>query len=267
MTPQLPELETERVTTAHGAVFARVSRHAAPAYPLPLVLVHGFVVSSAYMVPAARWLARDFTVYAPDLPGFGESDDPAEVLDVAGLADALAAWMDAAGVPRAVLLGNSLGCQIVADLALRHPERAERLVLVGPTIDPAHRTRTEQVFRLMVDVFREKPSLWAVHLGDWPDAGLRRAWQTFEHMMADRIEEKLPRLRQPTLVVRGAHDPIVPEAWAERVAALLPDARLRVIPGAAHAVNYDAPLELARVVRGFLRAPAGAVDAVDAAAG
>ncbi|MDQ3880940.1 MAG: alpha/beta hydrolase, partial [Chloroflexota bacterium] len=63
---------------------------------------------------------------------------------------------------------------------------------------------------------------------------------------------KLPCVRVPTLVVRGGRDPIVPQAWAEEVARLLPRGRLVVIPGAAHAVNHDAPAALARVVLPFL---------------
>ena len=70
--------------------------------------------------------------------------------------------------------------------------------------------------------------------------------------MEDRIEEKLPHVRVPALVVRGSKDPIVPQRWAEEVARLLPMGRLVVVPGAPHTLVYDAPLELARVVRPFL---------------
>jgi 2-hydroxy-6-oxonona-2,4-dienedioate hydrolase len=252
--PALPELEAEHLDTPAGRMHTRVYRHPAPEAAAPVVLVHGFVVSSSYMVPAARWLARHYSVHAIDLPGFGESDDPPHTLDVPALADALAGWIDAAGVGPVVLLGNSLGCQVVVDCAVRYPDRVARVVLVGPTVDPAHRSKPEQVKRLLADALREKPSLWAVHLGDWPEAGVRRAWETFDFLMRDRIEDKLPHLGQPALVVRGGNDPIVPERWAEEATALLPDGRLRVIPGASHAVNYDAPLELTRVVRPFLNA-------------
>jgi 2-hydroxy-6-oxonona-2,4-dienedioate hydrolase len=258
MTPVLPELGSELVQTSVGRMHARVFRHPRPESSSPLVLVHGYVVSSSYMVPAARWLARHHSVFAIDLPGFGKSDDPEHTLGIAELADAVIAWMDAAGLERAVLLGNSLGCQVVADTALRYPQRADRLVLVGPTTDPRHRSRTQQIGRLVIDAFLEKLSLWFVHMADWPSAGVRRSLHTFEHLMNDRIEKKLPHIRTPTLVVRGARDPIVSERWVEQSVALLPDARLRVIPGAAHAVNYDAPLELARVVRAFLRETAPA---------
>ncbi len=97
-----------------------------PAGRAPVVLVHGLGVSSRYMRPLARHLATDFRVHAPDLPGFGRSDKPRRVLSIPELADRLAAWMEAAGPRRASLVGNSLGCEILVELALRHPERVER---------------------------------------------------------------------------------------------------------------------------------------------
>lgn len=88
---------------------------------------------------------------------------------------------------------------------------------------------------------------------DYLSAGLGRSLATFRYALEDPIEEKLPRVRVPTLVVRGDRDPIVPQRWAERAARLLPEGRLVVVPGAAHTMNYAAPSELARVVRKFVR--------------
>ena len=70
--------------------------------------------------------------------------------------------------------------------------------------------------------------------------------------MEDRVEEKLPHVQVPALVVRGSRDTIVPQRWAEEATRLLPMGRLAEIPGAPHTVVYDAPLDLARVVRPFL---------------
>ena len=220
-----------------------------------MVLVHGLVVSSRYMIPTAKRLARHCRVFAPDLPGFGRSERPPRVLDVAGLSDALSAWMGEVGLERAALVGNSFGCQIIADLAVRHPARVERAVLQGPTMDPLGRSVPRQVGRLLIDVPRETLSLLPIELLDYLSAGTRRAWRTFRYTLEDRIEEKLPHMRVPTLVVRGSRDPIVQQRWAEEVTRLLPMGRLVVIPGAAHAVNYGSPLELARVVLQFLSEP------------
>ena len=90
------------------------------------------------MVPLAKALAPSYRVLAPDLPGFGDSEKPPHVLDLAGLTDYLVAWTRACGLERAVFLGNSVGCQLVARLAVRHPDLVERVVLQGPTMDPEH---------------------------------------------------------------------------------------------------------------------------------
>lgn len=231
----------------------RVSTTPAPAGSPAVVLVHGLVVSSRYMIPTAEKLASYHEVYVPDLPGFGRSEKPPSVLDVAGLSDSLAAWMETAGLTSAVLVGNSVGCQVVAELALRHPGAVERAVLQGPTMDLEARTALRQAARLALDGTREPLSLLPIMLLDYVSAGLHRSVSTFRYALGDPIEEKLPRVRVPTLVVRGDRDPIVPQRWAERVARLLPKGRLVVVPGAAHTMNYAAPSELARVVREFVR--------------
>jgi pimeloyl-ACP methyl ester carboxylesterase len=145
---------------------------------------------------------------------------------------------------------NSLGCQIAVDLAVTAPELVEALVLVGPTVDPAARSLLRQALRLVATAAHERPALDALVVAEYashPLATLRAA----RAMLADRIEEKLPSVEAPVLVVRGEHDRIVPQAWAEEVARLA-RGRLEVLPG-GHALNFTSPDELARVVRSFLR--------------
>jgi 2-hydroxy-6-oxonona-2,4-dienedioate hydrolase len=217
-----------------------------------VVLVHGLVVSSRYMVPIAERLAPYYRVYAPDLPGFGKSAKPPRALDIPELADSLDAWMQAIGLESAVLIGNSIGCQVIAHLAVRHPERVERTVLQGPTMDPRGRTVLRQVGRFLTNSTREPLSLAPVMMLDYLAAGFGRAWRTFQYALWDRIEDNLPHLRVPTLVVRGSRDPIVPKRWAEEASRLLPDGRLVVVPNATHTVNFEAPSEFAHVIRAFL---------------
>ena len=102
----------------------------------PVVLVHGMVISGRYMVPTAEELAPLYPVYAVDLPGYGDSVKPRAIVDLPELADSLAAWMDAMKFPTAHLVANSFGCQVLAEFALRHARRVDRLVFQGPTVDP-----------------------------------------------------------------------------------------------------------------------------------
>lgn len=234
---------------------ARASAVPPPAGSPIVVLVHGLGVSSRYMIPTVRALAPDHLVFAVDLPGYGRTPGPRDALSIPELADALAAWMTAMRLERPVLLGNSMGCQILVDLASRHAGRAERLVLVGPTMDRRARTGRQQFGRLLVDSFREPPSQPFIVAFDYLMFGLRRFRQTFDAAVRDRIEDKLPRVRMPALVVRGARDPIVPERWAREVASLLPHGRFAQVAGAGHTVNYMAPAALARLLREFLANP------------
>ena len=230
---------------------ARVSEGRAAGGP-PVVLVHGLVVSGRYMVPLLDELARSHAVYAPDLPGFGRSEGPAHALDVVGLADALAAWMRASGLGGAALVGNSMGCQVITELVLRHPGLAGRVVLQGPTMDPCARSAPRQMWRLLLDTAREPPSLVAIEGLGLLRAGVRRSWRTLRHALDDPIEERLPRVRVPALVVHGSRDRISPRYWAEEVARLLPNGQLVILPGAAHAANYAAAAGVARAIRAFL---------------
>jgi 2-hydroxy-6-oxonona-2,4-dienedioate hydrolase len=238
-------------------IHARVSVDFSPTGSPPVVLVHGIGVASRFMVPITEVLAPYHRIFAPDLPGFGESAKPAHVLNVVELTDALADWTRAIGVGNAAFLGNSFGCQIVVDLAVRYPELVERAVLQGPTMDPQARTAWQQLGRLLRNSRREPLSHGFISAREYPRCGLLRLMKTFRYALEDRIEEKLPHVRVPALVVRGSKDPIVPQRWGEEAVRLLPDGRLAVIPGAPHTVVYDAPLELARVVRPFLSGDQG----------
>lgn len=204
------------------------------------------------MVPLAKLLAPHRRAYAPDLPGFGKSQHPPQILNIPELAAALASWMDFFAIERAVLLGNSVGCQIIADFALRFPARVDRAVFVGPTVDRVGRTLPEQARRLLVNVAREPLSSILTQARDYWACGLRRTLGTFRYALADPIEQKLPHMHMPTLIMRGSNDPIGPQRWCEELAGLLPDGRLLVIPGAPHAANYDAPAQLARATLAFL---------------
>ena len=217
------------------------------------VLVHGLGMSSRYMMPTAELLAMHGRVVVPDLPGFGRSGKPRHTLSIAELSDALAAWMEEMELGASVLIGNSLGAQVIADLAVRHPERLERAVLVGPTIDPEARGIFIQIFRLLLDILREPTGIFWIGLTDYFRAGFVRMLRTLRLALLDPIAEKLPLIRIPVLIIRGGRDPIVPQPWVEQAARLIPQGRWLTLPAAAHAVNFNAPDALVEEVLKFLR--------------
>jgi len=204
------------------------------------------------MLPTAVRLAPYYHVYLPDLPGFGKSAKPSHILTIPELADALADWMQVMGLPPAVLLGNSLGCQIIVNFALKYPERITHAVLVGPTMDPKARSIHRAALRLVLDMPSEPLPFLPVLVREYLAAGPRRTLRTLQYAFADRMEEHLPRVQTPALIVRGARDPIVRQEWTEEVHRLLPGSQLVVVRGAGHAVNFNSPDKLVRIVRSFL---------------
>ena len=232
-------------------IFSRQSSNDGATRRPPVILIHGLGTSSLYMVPTAKRLAEDFRVYALDLPGFGHSSKPPHALALPRLAELLASWMSRMRLERAPMVGNSFGCQLIAEFGLRYPDRLDRAVLQGPAIDRYARTALRQFARFSLDLPRERVFEYFINAHDYWRTGLHRGWETFQIALEDRIEDKLPRLAMPVLIVRGQHDPIVSQRWVEELRAKLPNGRL-VITRGAHTPNFSEPDRFAAIVRAFL---------------
>jgi len=203
-----------------------------------LVLVHGLGVSGRYFDPLVRELA-EFEILRPDLRRHVTVEDQAR---------ALGEVIDGAPV-----LGNSLGCQVIAELASHGPGIVGRAIFVGPTVDRRHRSWLDQAGRLLLDSTRERPSLTAIVVSDYLFANPLRVARTARSALHDALERKVPALEEPLLVVRGEGDPLCPQDWAEEIARRAPRGRLEVVPGAAHAVHHSHPQALGKLVRNFLQ--------------
>jgi pimeloyl-ACP methyl ester carboxylesterase/predicted RNA-binding protein with PIN domain len=226
----------------------------APAYEgTPIVLVHGVGTSSRALKPLIRALGEARPVFAPDLPGFGLSEDPAHPLDVSELADALRHWLNENDLAPAILTGVSFGCQVAVDLAARHPELVERLILVGPMIDPNGRSPLRLATRWARGAYRSSPLRAPTAIHDVLDAGPYRTVRALKQALDDPIEDELPDVEAPTLVVRGIHDSLVPLSWAERVVELLPEGELASLAHAGHTVGPRRAESLAHLIDRFLK--------------
>ncbi|WP_083664989.1 alpha/beta fold hydrolase [Kocuria sp. CNJ-770] len=225
----------------------------APALP-PVVLVHGVGMSGAYFLRLADELAATRDVYALDLPGYGTTPKPRRPLYVAELGEAAAGAVAALGLSGPVLIGHSMGCQIVVDAVRDHPGLCSGYVLVGPTVDPDAPSRPGQAWRLLRDTLREPPPTNALVLRDYLRMGPLRYLRTARSMVRDRIGEDIRGCTVPGLLVRGGRDPIAPRDWVRRLARAAPDARVVEIPGAPHNVQHTDPKELAAACAPFLDA-------------
>lgn len=233
-------------------VHSRVSGRGAADAP-PIVHVHGFGVSGRYLEPTAMRLAAHYPVHVPDLPGHGRSERPPRLLDIRGLADALAGYLDAEDIRRAVLLGNSLGCLTAAEFAHRYPERVESMVLVSPAGGPHNRPLPRGLAQLLRDSLREPPSLAAIAIPDYLRYGVGNSLRMFREMARYPTESRLSTITTPFLAVVGLRDPLVSVRQLTRVFYSPAEVELVYHFDAAHAINYSHPDALARLVHAYLQ--------------
>jgi pimeloyl-ACP methyl ester carboxylesterase len=224
----------------------------------PLLLVHGLASNATQdwgrlIVP----LSRSFHVYAPDLPGFGASERPADAdYSIPMQVEAVRAFMQAAGLPRARVAGISMGGWIVSRLAGEHPEMVERLVVVdaagmrpdGPPI-PAEALfphDEEGVRRLVAVVRHNSPVPPSFVARDILARRLHEEWivrRALESMRAGRdwLDGTLGRADMPVLIVWGKQDRLIPVAYATELQAEFPHAELEVLDGCGHVPMADCP--------------------------
>ena len=243
----------ERWTSNDGIkVFYRES--SGPPGAAPMMHLHGFGLSGRYLLPTAELLAGEFRTLVPDLPGFGRSGRPRQPLDVPELAQAAAAFLDDRGVERVTLVGNSMGCAVICEFAHLYPERLERAVLVAPAGGLHNQPLPRALRQLARDGIREPLGLMQVAVPDYLRFGVPSTLRMFRALTRYPALDRLLQLHIPTLVVLGSADPLMPAPpRVKEVAGQIDNSVLLVvIHGAAHAINFSHPGELANVIRQFM---------------
>jgi len=212
----------------------------------PFVLVPGIGVSSDYFERLAPDLNSFGPVHALDLPGFAGVTHPRRALDIRQFADLVGAVIDDLGLHDPIVVGHSMGTQIVVDLAARRPELST-LVLIGPVVNPAERRVTVAARRFLQAAWHEPGRVKVLALRAYLVCGVHWFSQVLPKMMTYPIEQQLPKVRAHTLVIRGEHDAVAPRGWVEQIGRLLPSSRLWEMPGAAHSVMHAHAEEVARL--------------------
>lgn len=215
----------------------------------PLVLLHGLSGSGRWWVRTVPALAQHFEVYTLDLLGFGRSrGQPPALAEAPTL---LAQFCDEIRLDCATLIGHSMGGYISAALAARCSERVERLVLVDPVLAPMGGYR-RAAFNLVKALRYVPADFLPVLAWDTLRAGPRTMRRAIPEVLSADLRPTLGQVCQPTLVVWGQHDTLMPPAVGEAVHHLLPHSDFIVIPGAGHNPMWDRPAEFNRIVLDFL---------------
>jgi 3-oxoadipate enol-lactonase len=240
----------------------------------PLFLFHSLLSDRASFDAITPTLSRSFRVLVPELPGFGRS--PAVAGDLGAVADRMAAAVkDASDGKDAIVLGNGYGGFVALQMAIRHPGIAAKLVLAD--CGAAFSEPGREAFRNMAAASRAKglaaicdvamrrlfaPDFQAAHpdlMQDRRAAFLKTDPDVFQAACAALAEldlrPQLATVRVPALVMVGEHDEATPPPMSHELAALLPDARLHVIPDCAHVPQLQSPELFLQMIAAFLTMP------------
>ncbi|MFT4050682.1 MAG: alpha/beta fold hydrolase [Microbacterium sp.] len=223
--------EIERFTHQGAALVAE--RRGDAAESVTVVLVHGIGMGRKVFADLALRLEKDALIVALDLPGYGEAPEPERTPTIERMADLVAEYLRHLGRGPVVLLGHSMGSQVVTEVAVRHPATVARLVLVAPTVDRRRRRALTQLWRLGLDLVGESGKVLLLGTREYLRAGpnLRRKMRV---MLAHRPEDAYPRIAAPTLLIRGELDLVVPQEWFDEVFAAIPDAEAFIVKGHHH---------------------------------
>jgi 3-oxoadipate enol-lactonase len=257
---------------ANGTVNAAVSGEGAP-----LLLFHSLLSDRASFASIEPALMRSHRVIVPELPGFGGSK--AVEGGLAAVADRMAeAVREAAGAGEATVLGNGYGGFVALQMAIRHPDIARKLVLAD--CGAAFSDEGRQAFRNMAAASKAK-GIAAI-----TDVAMRRLFapefqDQHPDLMRDRraaflktdpdvlqavcgqlaeldLRPELSKVKVPVFVLVGEHDEATPPPMSHELAALLPNARLKILTGCAHVPQLQAPQLFLAAIADFLAAQATA---------
>lgn len=217
-----------------------------------MVLVHGLGMSAEYFRPYAEILAETHDVYALDLPGYGSTPKPPHALTIPELGEALTGVVAELALVAPVLVGHSMGCQIVADAIANNHQVYVGYILIGPTVDPAARNLPTQALRLFQNMLAEPFATNVLVFRNYLRMGPLRHLYTVRHMLADRPEDTIRSCTVPGLVVHGDKDPVPSDEWVRELVRLAPDANLREISSGTHALHHNQPDELTAACKPFL---------------
>jgi pimeloyl-ACP methyl ester carboxylesterase len=276
----VPWMAAQGLEARYETVAGRRLRYVRTGRGPAVVLVHGFGSSLATWKDVIPGVARGHEVVALDLPGFGLSDQPAD-LSVEDFPRAVVGLMDRLSIERAALVGNSLGGATSALVAGSYPGRVSALVLVdaaGFNLAPGDRPALVRWTmgpagallsrlpgkRLVVEaalrqVFHDPrlvtPGRVAEYLQVAARPGSFASIRSLGESLRARgavVQDALPRVSAPTLVLWGADDRWIPVADADRFVASIPGARKVVIPDCGHVPQEEKPELVAEALREFL---------------
>jgi pimeloyl-ACP methyl ester carboxylesterase len=243
----------------------------------PVVYLHS-ATGEGVGLPLLEDLAGSYTLFAPQFPGFGESEGIDDIDDIEDAAFHLLDVWDQLGLSSPAVVGTSLGGWMAAELATRNPEKVGSLVLVNPAGLYVEDAPIGEIFgrnpdELAEDLFADQTHPLAALMHQMAElfsikaeappfelvrptlqslaATAKVGWNPYLHN--PKLRRRLHRVAAPTLVVHGAQDRLIPRAHSQAYAEGIQGAQLVDVEGAGHLLPLEKPAELAALVRDHIK--------------
>lgn len=227
----------------------------------PVVVLHHSTGNPGWL-PFHESLAANHTVLAPDMPGYGQSERPQWARDPRDLAILLGEALDQLGLDQVSLVGLGFGGYVAAEMATMNQGRLKALVLIGSAgLQPE---RGEILDQMLIDFdeyvkagFRDDAAFEHV-FGTEVEQPVKELWDLSREMTARlswkpymfsrQLPHTLQEVKTPTLIVWGSEDRVVPPECAGQFQRALSNARLELLQGAGHLVEYEDPGRVAELI-------------------
>lgn len=270
-----------RWATVDGVMVHYRDRGAVPgSNAAPMLLIHGWLGSSYDFQALIDELPRNRRIIAPDLPGCGLSQKTGIDFTPDYYRSFLEHLLRTLDVSRVILVGHSMGGGIAVSFAARNPRLVERVVLIDPDglrgeegplgvirrlglivdLGMALNNRLAIGFANRVNVFSDPSRVTREYLDSMaltcltPQGRRAQAQITKQVLGCSPVDELLPKLSVPSLVLWGEGDRILSPRWATRYVEMIPDARLVMIPSSGHMPQIEAPRLVADAILRFVGA-------------
>lgn len=243
------EYRTSRSGYGHASLVAYRFNCLVPEKTGPdFVLVHGIGVSARSYGPTAVALLDRGDVHLVDLAGYGRSPKPNRDISIADHAELVARYIREKDLDHPVVVGHSMGTQVVAQMAADYPDEVDHIVLIAPVVVPHARSLPKLGALLLKDSFREPARVSVSAMYDYLfRAGMPYMAKQAPHLLGTDMEELAATIEAETLVICGEHDPIVPLDWGRQLAGRFPHGHFASVPG-PHATMFAAPRRIAKLI-------------------
>jgi pimeloyl-ACP methyl ester carboxylesterase len=245
----------------------------------PVVLIHGYTDNARDWVPLVPYLSPSFHLILVDLRGHGKSSKPECCYTRLDFAYDIKLLLDALKIPRADIVGHSMGSFVAQTFAEFWPEHTRRVVLISSSGGPRPGAVQKQPpfdYAAQIRALKEPIDPDSPFMIEWwssptpvdedfirrqreDAAGIPlRVWVAVldQGVTAMDLQRTLPRLTEPTLLMWGSKDPLMPEEVRQTLREALPHAQVKVFPGLGHNPFWEQPEGCAKVINTFLTAAA-----------